>query len=92
MIIALDFDNTFTADTKCWREVIKVLQKHGHEVIIATSRFKTYSNSQEISESTGLPILFCNHNGKAETAKQHGCVPDIWIDDDPWSVAGYEKP
>jgi hypothetical protein len=92
MLIALDYDNTFTADTKCWREVVDVLQKHGHEVIIATSRFKLYGNYQEISESTGLNVVFCDHNAKAKTAKQYGVVPDIWIDDDPWAIVGVDKP
>jgi hypothetical protein len=92
MLIALDYDDTFTSDTQCWREVIEVLQKHGHEVIIATSRFKIYGNQQEIEGSTGLPVLFCEHNAKAESAKKHGIVPDIWIDDDPWAIVGVDKP
>lgn len=91
MIIALDYDNTFTADTKCWLKIIDMLQKHGHDVVIVTSRFEIFENKREITNATGLPVIFCNHNGKAESAKKQGYVPDIWIDDDPWSIVGVDK-
>jgi hydroxymethylpyrimidine pyrophosphatase-like HAD family hydrolase len=91
MLIALDYDDTFTSDTQCWREVIEVLKKHGHEVFIATSRFNTLENRREIKESTGLEALFCAHNAKAETARGQYINPDIWIDDDPWAIVGVDK-
>jgi hypothetical protein len=91
MKIALDYDGTFTTDPKCWRKVIDLLQKYGHEITIATSRFKTLGNYNEISKSTGLPVLFCDHNAKAESAKKHGISFDVWIDDDPWAIVGVDK-
>ena len=91
MKIALDYDDTFTVDPKCWRKVIDLLQKYGHEITIATSRFKTLENYREISKYTDLPILFCDHNAKAESARQHGVNFDVWIDDNPWAIVGVDK-
>jgi hydroxymethylpyrimidine pyrophosphatase-like HAD family hydrolase len=91
MLIALDYDDTYTVDPKCWNRVIAILLQAGHKVIVATSRFKLLESEREIIEATGLQVIFCNHNAKSEVLKKLGVFPDVWIDDNPWSIVGVEK-
>lgn len=85
MIIALDYDNTFTADPEFWLEFIELVRKYNHTVICVTARSDTLSNRQELHFS--LPIyvekFFCGDMPKAAYMKHTNYKVDIWIDDRP---------
>jgi len=83
MRIAIDYDDTFTADPRAWREVIAVLQSRGHEVICVSARFKIFENQRELEDATGLRVILCNHNVKIDVVRKAGLHVDIWIDDQP---------
>ena len=89
-LIALDYDDTFTADPVFWRAFIELAQAGGHKVIIATLRENNYGNPKEINDALGVghlvPIVFCNHRYKDEMCRKAGYTVDIWIDDMPEAV------
>lgn len=89
--IALDYDDTFTADRGMWQEIVKVMQKMGHEVTFVTFRSEdmpSRGNNDDILEDAkelGLPVVFSNHKQKAHVFKA-----DIWIDDMPVLIPSYK--
>jgi hypothetical protein len=89
MIIAIDFDDTFTVDPRTWRSVISTLQAAGHTVICATARSHSEANERDLSAATGVKVVFCG----IEVCKRHACAwagyeVDVWIDDTPSAVDG----
>ncbi len=86
MLIAIDYDDTFTADPMVWRKVITILQMSGHEVICVSSRFDTFENKREIVAATGLKVVLCGHNAKIDIVRKAGLLVDIWIDDQPYMI------
>ena len=92
MLIAIDYDDTFTLDPQAWRAAIAVLRLRGFDFVCASSRMNTFENQAEISDAVPCLVICCSHNAKAEHLKKLGIVPDIWIDDNPWSIMGEDKP
>lgn len=88
MLISLDFDDTFTKHPAFWLDFLKLAEQHQVNVICCTLRFDTPENLETLREHlpADLPILFCNHNYKRETAKKAGLKVDVWIDDMPEAV------
>lgn len=92
MIIALDYDDTFTADKELWTWFVERAKKSGHEVSFVTYRFsyrpKGYDNAdiEEDAKVLGIPVVFTE--GKQ---KSHVFKADIWIDDSPYMIAGYKQ-
>jgi hypothetical protein len=73
MKIALDFDNTFTADPEFWVQFVGAARSRGHSVTIVTSRHHTCPVTLG-----GIDIVYC-----AFTAKRKHFQADVWIDDSP---------
>lgn len=88
MLIALDYDNTWTKAPELWAQLVRDFRAQGHRFICVTSRPETYANKQELSTSIGqhMAVIYCNHTAKAKVAKQRGYKPDIWIDDRPETI------
>src|ERR1700722_3416575 len=59
MKIALDFDNTITADPSFWSEFARLAIAHGHEVTVVTSRYP--GNPVPV---VGLPVVYCSFTAK----------------------------
>lgn len=82
MIIALDYDDTFTKDEYLWRDFIKTAKARGHTVKFVTFRHeKSIESNHDILHSSRIlevEIVFCNFQQKASKF-----VADIWIDDSP---------
>ncbi len=88
MLIALDYDNTWTKAPALWADMIKAFKDKGHSFVCITSREETTANKKELAGSIGqhMPLVFCNHQPKAQQAEQAGYKPDIWIDDRPETI------
>ena len=91
MKIALDFDNTLTADPKLWAVFLNAARMLGHEVWLVTARRDTEENHQVIDEwldqwGHSLPVVFTNLASKLDVTRNLGLRFDIWIDDDPASL------
>jgi len=97
MIIALDYDKTFTADPKFWSEFILNVWRADHTVFICTMRLETSRSFNEIKDelikylgcfdAIKVPIIFSNHGWKKQAALDNGFEVDIWIDDAPHWIA-----
>ncbi len=88
MLIAIDYDDTFTTDPTTWRQIIYVLQAYGHEVVCVSARYNTFDNKRELEEAIGLgvEVVLCGHNAKAEVMAKRGTPVDIWIDNNPNAI------
>ncbi len=90
MIIAMDFDDTFTADPRTWAAVIQVLKAGGHQVILVTGRPGSKTNTDLVKQTVGDlfdDLVFAGHQWKQDVAAKAGYPVDIWIDDHPQSIA-----
>ena len=74
MKIAIDYDNTFSADPRLFMIFAQAASVLGHDVAIVTSR----RPDCPISGISGIPVVYCSF-----TAKCKHFPADIWIDDDP---------
>lgn len=89
LTIAIDFDDTFTADTKLWRSFITLAQGFGHRVICVTARRESFESRRELERALGdgVVVLFAYDCPKRLYAQQHKVDVDIWCDDMPESIA-----
>ena len=73
MLIALDYDGTYTADPQLWDRFIKDAISRGHEVKILTMRFPS-----ETIENAPCEVVYTSRKAK------YGVIPaNIYIDDMP---------
>jgi hypothetical protein len=92
MLIAIDFDETLTADAQLWREFVGSATTIGHRVVCVTARRDTEENRETLAEwmqSHGLEmsVFFTGLGSKVEFMRSRGHKVDIWIDDDPRKCA-----
>ena len=91
MLMALDYDETYTLDPYFWKDFIARAHARGHEVIIATMRFDKGPEADEVNKEIGnmCRIYFTSRKAKLGALKELGVEPDVWIDDNPlWIYEG----
>ncbi len=86
MILALDYDNTFTADPILWESFISKAKERGHSIAFVTSRGHTNIpgyNDDIFADAKRLAIevVFCFGEPKSSKFKA-----DVWIDDTPLCI------
>ena len=82
MIIALDYDRTYTRDPGLWNEFIAMAELMGHKVVCVTMR----DNTELIVPELTIPTYYTARAAKGRYLIMAGIEPDIWIDDDPLSI------
>lgn len=92
MLIAIDFDETLTADSQLWSRFIASAKSLGHRCICITARRRTEDNVDSIRQwmtthGVDLPVYYTGLASKVEYARKAGLKVDIWIDDDPTRCA-----
>lgn len=88
--IAIDFDNTWTANPALWRNFIADAQQiWGYTVVCVTGRSDEGKWGSEVREAIDglIPIVFAGHQWKRTAALNAGYKVDIWIDDTPEYIA-----
>jgi hypothetical protein len=91
-VIAIDFDDTFTADPHFWATVIRLAQDLGHRVLCVTARRHTEENEALIADAfhdvdvVNVPTYFTSLAPKDWFMQVRGIKVDIWIDDNPKSI------
>jgi hypothetical protein len=73
MLIALDYDNTYTVDPTLWQRFISDATARGHDVKIVTMRYPS-----EIITAPPAEVVYTSRK-----AKRKFFAADIWIDDSP---------
>lgn len=87
MIIAIDFDGTWTADPELWSAFCRSAISRGHQVWCVTARVPAMMD--EVFETVGVILgthrcLSVGSEPKASAFERHtGQRVDVWIDDAP---------
>lgn len=89
--IAVDYDDTFTADPNLISNFIKEAKSAGHTVYMVTARRETEENCDQINADLDhwccqVPIIFTSLESKLIACQRRGVQIDIWMDDDPRSL------
>lgn len=85
--IAVDYDDTYTADPDLFIWLINFARAGGHEVAFVTSRSENVDNDDIKRDAMilGIDIIFCG------AVQKHEVYPaDIWIDDSPITIPTIE--
>lgn len=87
MIVAIDYDNTYTAAPDLFNEIIRLFQEAGHTVVCVTGRPEIMG--QPVLDSIGklVPVVFAGQQWKREAAEKRGYKVNVWIDDMPEMIA-----
>lgn len=93
MVIALDYDGTFTADPDFWLLFINMAQVRGHKVILVTMRED--GDAGFGVDAVDLRLLrlvdaayFTAYRAKKRFLSDKGIRVDVWVDDSPeWVLA-----
>ena len=80
LLIAVDYDNTYSAAPQLWERFAAIAQEEGHRVVICTGR--AFAPDVE----TTLQIFCAGGQAKADYLAGEGLRPHVWVDDDPGSV------
>lgn len=90
MIIAFDYDGTWTRAPETFRQVVALFQAAGHTCILVTGRMQEHGYGNEVRAAIGdlMPVIFAKHGEwKRDAARAAGYEVDVWIDDRPEYVA-----
>lgn len=77
MILAIDYDNTFSSYPEEFTALREMFQKNGHKVFIVTARDEKVEPIED--DLSGFDRVFYTSG----QAKAHVVRADIWIDDSP---------
>lgn len=83
MLIALDYDDTYTRDPLAWLTVVAFMKSKGHEFICCTMRTPGEAHNIHPPLRELMPVHCTSRKAKAEYLSGLGIRPDIWIDDNP---------
>lgn len=89
MTIAIDLDNTWTADPWLWYDFRKTATGiAGHTVIMVTARRDPVSDEERrrYMLPPDMPIIYTSGDFKEKHARAAGYKVDIWIDDAPGMI------
>lgn len=89
MKIALDYDNTYSADPGLWNAFGLIAYRYGHEIRIVTARDERHDRTAPLIEAEQhFPVIYCRGVAKKWYLTHfHPDFPvDVWIDDKPESI------
>jgi hypothetical protein len=89
MIVAFDYDGTWTRAPALFREVVEMFQVAGHTCLLVTGRMDEHGYGNEVRAAIGniMPVIFADKTWKREAARAAGYEVDVWVDDRPEYVA-----
>lgn len=84
MLLALDFDDTYTRDPEFWDSVIVLAKHRGHSVICATMRYPHEGADVESALASKVEkIIYTGRKAKHSAVYAAGYMPSVWVDDSP---------
>lgn len=84
MIIALDYDDTFTKDPEAWVEAMRTMKLRGHTIIGVTMRYPSEASGMDKRyDDICEHIYFTGRVAKQSVMAVQGVHVDVWIDDNP---------
>ena len=84
MMLALDYDETYTRDPQFWDAVIELAKARGHSIICATMRYETEGEDvrRDLAHQVEA-IVYTGRRAKYWAVHDAGYLPSVWIDDSP---------
>lgn len=82
MIIAIDYDKTYSADPEMWLYLRDCMNLRGHQTIIVTRRHP----ADPIPDDIKGPVIYCDNRLKRDVCEELMYQVDIWIDDEPGTI------
>lgn len=86
MVIALDYDDTYTKDPVLWLSYIDLALERGHEVFVVTMRSPMEKHKLDPVLMEKIPSYFTSGYAKRPFMDKEGISIDVWIDDNPHYV------
>lgn len=83
LLIALDYDETYTEAPSLWQAFIRMAHNEGHQVICATMRYESETGDICGWLHKNVKVIPTGRKAKMAYLKGLGYEPDIWIDDSP---------
>lgn len=84
MLVALDYDGTFTACPMSWFQIAMMLRANGHRVIGCTMRTPAQHKDMHPKYFEACDeVHFSSFQGKREFLADKSIFPHVWIDDTP---------
>lgn len=87
MLIALDYDKTYTLHPEFWDVFLDSAKKNGHSVICASMRYE--SEGKDVLDALSKKvdrIIFTSRKAKSAFLNEINIKPDVWIDDSPFWI------
>lgn len=87
--IALDYDDTYSADPEFWENFLQLAENCGHNVFIVTYRDERYDFDRTLSllKNNGTKVYFTRGVAKQWWMEQFSDeTVNIWIDDKPEAI------
>jgi hypothetical protein len=84
MLIALDYDLTYTLDPVMWDEFVRYAKTRGHRFVCVTGRDVPPDFNRE--RKIDMPIVCAPGEAKFRAAMRAGYAVDVWIDDAPGTI------
>lgn len=88
MLIAIDYDGTFSRDPVLFRALVALGRRMGHAFVLVTGRSNEGQWGAEVRREVGdlMPIVFAANGWKRAAAERAGHKVDVWIDDMPEGI------
>lgn len=86
MLIAIDFDRTWTEDPELWQAFMLVGRTRGHRFVMVTGRKAWSDDMARAGLPLDLPIVYAGDEFKQRAAAQAGFNVGVWIDDMPGMI------
>jgi len=89
MIIALDYDLTFTEDPAGWLTCATHMRLRGHKIYGVTMRYPEEASGMSAMFNAACDeILFTGRKAKQPFMAERGIHVNVWIDDSPHWILG----
>lgn len=86
MLLALDYDSTYTQDPELWDMFIESALSRGHQIICATMRTPEEIGDFPKQLTSKLEVICTSRKAKLPFLSDKGFEPDVWIDDMPYWI------
>jgi hypothetical protein len=84
MIIALDYDDTWTRDPDAWYQAAMIMKQAGHTIYGVTLRYPREASGMDMRyDKVCKEIIFTSREAKWYYTRNRGILIDVWIDDSP---------
>lgn len=85
--VALDFDDTYTADPATWQSIVATMLDSGWDVRFVTFRgvegMHFNVDIETAASVMGIPVIYTGGKQKSKVCHEEGFFPTFWIDDMP---------